>query len=330
MRWSKPSHIVFTAYDGVSLLDLGGPLEAFRIATAFAQPGERGPKYDCTVISARGGLVTTSDGVQLNTKSVRTVSNKPIDTLIVPGGFMVDDVTRDRPLVDWIAKRAPRCNRICSVCVGSFLLAEAGILAGRRAATHWMHSRLLAARYPNVTVESDAIFVHDGNVWTSAGVTSGIDMALALIEQDAGRDVALSVARILVVYLKRAGGQSQYSALLAAQAHSESEPFRDLETWIAEHLTLDLRVEMLAERVHMSPRNFARVYARTRGRTPARAVEAIRLDAARRRLEETADRISRIAEDCGFADEEQMRCTFIRALGIPPRDYRKRFGSTGE
>jgi transcriptional regulator GlxA family with amidase domain len=270
----------------------------------------------------------TADGVELNTKSARSVANSQIDTLVVPGGFLVDDVTRDRGLVQWIAKTAPDCRRVCSVCVGSFLLAEVGILDGRRAATHWMHAPLLASRYPTVTVEPDAIFVRDGRVWSSAGVTSGIDLALALIEQDAGRKVAIDVARMLVVYLKRAGGQSQYSAVLAAQAQSDSDRFSDLEQWIAEHLKSDLRIEALAERVHMSPRNFARLYSKTRSRTPANTVEAIRIDAARRRLEETTNRITTIAEDCGFSDEEQMRSAFVRVLGVPPREYRKHFAST--
>jgi transcriptional regulator GlxA family with amidase domain len=213
------------------------------------------------------------------------------------------------------------------VCAGSFLLAAAGILDGRRVATHWMYTDLLAGRYPRVTVEPDAVFVHDGPVWTSAGMTTGIDLALALIEEDAGADVALAVARILVVYLKRTGGQSQYSAILAAQGHSDADTFNGLERWIAEHLDDDLSVAALADRVHMSPWNFARLYTRTRGRTPAKAVEAIRLDAARRRLEESADRIEVIADACGFSGEEQMRAAFMRALRIAPRDYRKRFGS---
>ena len=329
MSSSKPRRIVFAIYKGVSLLDLAGPLEAFRVADAFSPSRDGRPTYECIVVSSSGGQVMTADGVELNTKSLRTASKTMIDTLIVPGGFQVDDVTRDRTLVRWIAKIAPHCKRVCSVCVGSFLLAEAGILNGRRAATHWLHVPLLASRYPAVTVEPDSIFVCDRQVWTSAGVTSGIDLALALIEEDAGRKVAIEVARMLVVYLKRAGGQSQYSALLAAQAQSDSDTFDDLEVWIAEHLTADLRVEMLAEQVHMSPRNFARLYARTRGRTPAKSVEAIRVDAARRRLEETGDRITEIATDCGFADEEHMRGAFIRALGVPPREYRKRFASTG-
>jgi transcriptional regulator GlxA family with amidase domain len=327
MRPSTSRHIVFAAYEGVSLLDLSGPLEAFRIAADFVLKDRR-MSYDCTVVSSRGGRVKTADRVELNAKSFRSLGSKPIDTLVVPGGFFLEDVTRDVALIRWIGKIAPKCRRICSVCIGSFLLAAAGVLDGRRAATHWMHAPALARRHSNVTVEPDAIFVHDGNVWSSAGVTSGIDLALALIQQDAGSQVAMSVARMLVVYLKRAGGQSQYSALLSAQAHSNSDEFNELEQWIAEHLKADLRVDGLARRVHMSPRNFARVYTKTRGRSPAKGVEAIRIDAARRRLEETPDRIETIAEKCGFSGEEQMRLAFIRTMSIAPRDYRKRFAST--
>ncbi|HWY69445.1 MAG TPA: GlxA family transcriptional regulator [Terriglobales bacterium] len=326
MRASSSRRIVFTAYDGVSLLDLSGPLEAFTVATDFALKEQR-TTYECIALSARGGRVKTANGVELNTKSARSVSGKTIDTLIVLGALRVEDVTRDRALVQWVRKTAPACRRICSVCVGSFLLAAAGILDGRRAATHWMHASLLASRHPKVTVEPDAIYVHDRKVWSSAGSSAGIDLALALIEQDAGHEVAIKVARILVVYLKRAGGQSQYSALLDAQAHSDSDQFNELEQWIAEHLRSDLRVEALADRLHMSPRNFARVYMQTRGRTPAKAIEAIRLDTARRRLEETTDRIETIAEGCGFSGEEQMRLAFVRSLGISPREYRKRFAS---
>ena len=328
MPQAKSRRIVITAYDGVSLLDLAGPLEAFRIASTFGGPRADRVSYECSVVSVRGGPVQTASGVVLVTESVRTLSRTQIDTLIVPGAFLVDDVTRDRDLVRWVGKEAATCRRVCSVCIGSFLLAEAGLLDGRRAATHWMHTPLLATRHPKVDVEPDAIFVRDGRVWSSAGVTTGIDLALALIEEDVGRQVAMNVARVLVVYLKRSGGQSQYSALLAAQAESESETFDPLDRWIAEHLKEDLRVEALAERVHMSPRNFARAYAEKRGCTPAKAVEAIRVDAARRRLEETEERIESLAETSGFSSEEQMRCAFIRIVGIPPREYRKHFATT--
>jgi transcriptional regulator GlxA family with amidase domain len=327
MRPIKLRRIVIAAYDGVSLLDLAGPLEAFRVASAFGGAHDSSVSYDCVVASTRGGPVKTADGVALVAKSMRSLSGKPIDTLIVPGAFAVDDVTRDRALVLWVRRHAASCRRVCSVCIGSFLLAAAGVLDGRRAATHWMHAPLLATRYPRVTVEPDAIFVRDGAIWSSAGVTTGIDLALALIEQDAGRDLAITVARILVVYLRRSGGQSQYSALLAAQAESESETFGELERWISEHLNSDLRIDVLAERVHMSPRNFARAYAAKRGQTPAKAVEAIRIDAARRGLEQTDERIESIAKVCGFSSEEQMRCAFLRNMKIPPREYRRRFAS---
>ena len=211
------------------------------------------------------------------------------------------------------------------MCVGSFLLAAAGLLDGRRAATHWLQCGLLAERYPAVSVEPDAIFVRDGQVWSSAGMTTGIDLALALIEEDFGRQLPLDVARVLVVYLKRAGGQSQYSALLAAQVESESDEFTDLEQWIAENLTAHLSVEALAKRVHMSPRNFARVYTAKRNRTPGKAVAAIRVDAARRLLEQSDEKLAYIAERCGFRNEEQMRGAFMRTIGVTPREYRKRF-----
>jgi transcriptional regulator GlxA family with amidase domain len=327
MRPIKPRRIVFAVYDGVSLLDLAGPLEAFRVAAAFGDPKGSGGSYECVVASVEGGPVQTADGVTLLAESLRSFNRKPIDTLIVPGAFVVDDVTRDRALIQWVRRRAASCRRVCSVCVGSFLLAAAGVLDGRRAATHWMHAPLLATRHPKVAVEPDAVFVRDGAVWSSAGVTTGIDLALAVIEQDVGRDLAMSVARILVVYLRRAGGQSQYSAVLAAQTASESETFGELERWISEHLNSDLKIEALAQRVHMSPRNFARLYAAKRGRTPAKAVEAFRVDAARRRLEETDDRIESVAEACGFGSEEHMRGAFLRNIKIPPREYRTRFAS---
>ena len=327
-RLKPERRIAVAVYPGVSLLDLGGPLEAFRVASEFAGTRSRRLNYKCSVVSSRGGQVPTADGVPLITESIRSLDRIEIDTLIVPGAFLVEDVTRDVELIKWVAKRAPKCRRVCSVCVGSFMLAAAGLLNGRRAATHWMHTQLLARQYPDVKVEPDAIFVHDGRVWSSAGVTTGIDLALALIEEDSGRETAIGVARVLVVYLKRAGGQSQYSALLAAQAESESNNFAELERWIAENLRADLSIESLADRAHMSPRNFARMYAKKRGRTPAKAVEAIRIDAARRRLEETDARIETIADECGYSGEEQMRSAFVRVLRIPPREYRKRFATS--
>src|SRR4029453_265067 len=248
MASTDPVRVAIVGYESVSLLDLSGPLEALRVASAH--PNHVGASRLCETVcpSEDGCLVMTADGVGIVTEPVSARDGHPIDTLIVPGSCNVDDVRRDRELIEWVRRRAPECRRVCSVCVGTFLLAEAGLLSGRRVVTHWMHCSLLSSSYPDLTVEPDAIYLRDGAIWTSAGVTTGIDLALALIEQDCGRAVAMHVARVLVVYLRRMGGQSQYSALLASQVESASETFADLERWISENLTADLRVERLAER----------------------------------------------------------------------------------
>ena len=324
VRLTSPLHVGFVAYEGISLLDLSGPLEALRVASTFADLGRASPMYECSVLSAHGGSVMTADGVRIATEAVSAVDGRALDTLIVPGAFDLHDVRGDRDLIAWVRDQAPECRRICSVCSGTFLLAEAGLLSGRRATTHWLHCGSLARDYPDITVEPDATYVRDGSTWTSAGVTTGIDLALALIEEDYGRPVAMHVARVLVVYLRRVGGQSQHSALLALQAQSTTDAFGELEHWISENLTADLRVERLADRAGMSPRNFARRYRETRKRTPARAVESIRVDAARRVLEETDERLDEIARRCGFSNEEHLRGAFARHLGISPSAYRKR------
>jgi len=325
MPVAAPIRVAIVTYPGVSLLDLSGPLEALRMASMHQAHAGSPIVYETSLISVRGGPVMTADTVAVVSQPLRALDGTDIDTLIVPGALEVEDVCRDKRLIDWVRQRAPDCRRVCSVCTGAFLVAEAGLLNGRRAVTHWMHCGLLATRYPDVTVEPDAIYIRDGRVWSSAGVTTGIDVTLALIEEDCGRDVAMQVARVLVVYLRRMGGQSQYSALLAAEVESSSDAFSELERWVAENLTADLRVECLAERVCMSPRHFARRYRETRRRTPARAVEAIRVEAARRALEESEDRIVEIARRCGFSDEEHMRAAFARHVGIAPRVYRDRF-----
>src|SRR5262245_61661247 len=325
MPSSDAIRVAVVAYDGVSLLDLSGPLEALRVASTHPNHVGASLIYACSIHSAHGGPIATADGVRILTEPLTALDGQVIDTLIVPGACNLDDVRRDRELIDWIGRRAPECRRVCSVCIGTFLLAEAGLLNGKRVVTHWQHCERLRTSYPNITVEPDAIYVRDGAIWSSAGVTTGIDLTLALIEQDCGRTVAMHVARVLVVYLRRMGGQSQYSTVLAAQTESASDAFAELERWIAENLTADLRVERLAERAGMSARNFARRYRETRKRSPARAIESIRVDAARRALEETDDRIEDIAGRCGFASEENLRAAFARHVGIPPRAYRDRF-----
>jgi transcriptional regulator GlxA family with amidase domain len=233
----------------------------------------------------------------------------------------------NKVLAQWIKARAPKCRRVASVCTGAFLLAVAGVLKGKRVVTHWAYCSELQRLNPDIRVEPDAIYTKDGNVWTSAGVTAGIDLAMAMIEEDLGRDLAMLVARILVVYLRRTGGQSQYSVLLAAQAGADADRFAELDRWIAENLTEDLRVERLAEKAGMSARHFARRYAEARQMTPARAVEALRVDAAKRALEETDERMPQIAKRCGFSDEDQMRVAFARQVGISPIAYRARFAA---
>jgi transcriptional regulator GlxA family with amidase domain len=251
-----------------------------------------------------------------------------IDTLVVAGGD-VRAAASDLRLRRWLRAMTPRVRRLASVCSGAFILAEAGLLDGRRATTHWLGVPLLQQRYPRVTVEPDAIFVRDGSVYTSAGVTAGIDLALAMVEEDLGRPIALAVARRLVVFLKRPGGQSQFSSHLAAQEVGP-DALRDLSSWIVEHLDDELTIERLAARAAMSPRHFARVFRRETGCTPAKYVERARVDAARRLLEDGSDGLEGVAARCGFGSGEQMRRTFLRHVGVVPIEYRRRFQSGPE
>jgi transcriptional regulator GlxA family with amidase domain len=316
--------IVFVAFDQALLLDIAGPLQVFATAREYAAArGLRDP-YRIEVVSPRGGSVVTSSGLPILTQPLAALARRPIDTLITVGGFGSRQAMHDKALVGWIAARARRARRVCSVCTGAFLLAAAGLLDGKRTATHWMACEQLQRTYPRVRVEPDPIFLRDGNIWTSAGVTAGIDLALALVEDDLGRAIALQLARHLVVFLKRPGGQSQFSAMLERQARDNGH-FAAMHEWMQQHLDEDLRIERLAERAGMSPRNFARVYAQRTGTTPAKAVEQFRVEAARRMLEEGADSIERVALACGFGDEERMRRSFLRCLGVPPRQYRQRF-----
>jgi transcriptional regulator GlxA family with amidase domain len=226
-------------------------------------------------------------------------------------------------LVHWVRERSSQARRTASVCTGAFLLAAAGILDGRRAATHWSFCAELARRFPAVRVESDPIFVHDGPIWTSAGVTSGIDLALALVEEDLGRTVALAVARYLVVFLKRPGGQAQFSTALSLQTAEDT--FGALHDWIGDHLHEELSLSVLADQARMSERSFSRHYAEATGLTPARAIERLRAEAARRLLSETHLPVKRISQRCGFGSEETMRRSFLRLLAVTPQDYRDRF-----
>jgi transcriptional regulator GlxA family with amidase domain len=317
-------HVVIVAFEQALLLDIAGPAQVFASARDLSASAALPDPYRLSLVSPKGGQVATSSGLAFATRRLGALDADDIDTLIAVGGIGSRAAVHERALIRWLARRAQGARRVCAVCTGAFLLAAAGLLDGKRAVTHWRACDELGRRYPRVTVERDPIFLRDGKMWTSAGVTAGIDLALALVEQDLGRAMALRVARHLVVFLKRPGGQSQFSAVLESQVQGDGA-FAALDAWMAEHLAEDLRVEVLAERAHMSARNFARVYRKRTGTTPAKAVERLRIEAARRVLEETAIPIEGIARACGFRDEERMRRSFLRCLGVPPRYYRQRF-----
>ncbi|PMS38128.1 AraC family transcriptional regulator with amidase-like domain [Trinickia symbiotica] len=324
---SDKRSILVLAFPNAQLLDVTGPLQVFASANELAVLQGLARPYAPRVVSFEGGLVTTSAGVALMSDSLRS-AGRQADTLIIAGGRGVHSASKEPKLLDWVRRQAARSRRIASVCTGAFLLAEAGLLDGRRVATHWFHCDELARRYPSLRVEPDPIFIREGDVWTSAGVTAGIDLALALVEDDLGRAMALDVARELVVFLKRPGGQAQFSATLSMQ--KAGDRFGELHAWIAEHLTADLSVPELAERIGMSERSFMRHYRAETGRTPARAVEQFRVEAAQRLLAETSWPVKRIAARCGFGVEETMRRSFMRVLSVTPQVYRERFagGST--
>jgi transcriptional regulator GlxA family with amidase domain len=319
-RPSADRHVVIVAYPDVQSLDVTGPLEVFAAANA----GGATPAYVTTVVSPAGGTLRTSSGLGLVADRSIADHHEPIDTLLVAGGDGTVGALADAELLRWVREAAGRSRRVTSVCSGAFVLAAAGLLDGRRATTHWSVCDLMAALHPAVEVDADRIYVRDGHVWTSAGVTAGMDLALALVEEDLGRELALQVARQLVLFLRRPGGQSQFSAQLAAQA-ADRQPLRELQAWIVEHPGGDCSVPALARRVAMSPRNFARVFLRETGLTPAHYVERVRVEAARRRLEESTDGVDAIAGHCGFGTAETMRRAFLRHLRVAPSDYRVRF-----
>jgi transcriptional regulator GlxA family with amidase domain len=306
--------IVFVVYPGITALDLVGPHEVFGVA------GE----YDQVIAAAHPGPVRTSRGPVIVADRAFGSVRGAIDTLVVVGGEGAGRAARDPRLVRAVANLARRSRRVTSVCTGAFLLAAAGLLDGKRATTHWRGCDELARRFPNITVDGEHIFVRDGDVWTSAGVTAGMDLALALVSDDLGRDVALGVARQLVMYVQRPGGQAQFSAQLGAQA-AQRDPLRELQAHIGEHPQLDHSVERLAASVGMSPRNFARVFRDEVGCTPAAYVEQVRIEVARRLLETTALGVEDVARAAGFGTVETMRRAFARRVGANPSEYRHRF-----
>nr|WP_057439107.1 helix-turn-helix domain-containing protein [uncultured Pseudomonas sp.] len=319
-----PKIIHVLAFANVQVLDVTGPLQVFASANDLARQQGLPLPYAINVIAAQAEPVMTSAGLALVAEPLPG-ADTPCDTLVIAGGWGVYGAAEDRQLVEWVRQKARHSRRMTSVCTGAFLLAASGLLDGCRVATHWTRCEELARKYPRLQVEANPIFIQQGSLWTSAGVTAGIDLCLALVEQDLGRAVALEVARHLVVFLKRPGGQSQFSVTLSLQKGGSR--FSELHGWIAEHLHLDLNIATLAAACGMSERSFVRHYRAETGQTPARAVELIRVETARRQLADSAVAIKRIAAQCGFGSEETMRRSFIRALSITPQLYRERFSA---
>jgi transcriptional regulator GlxA family with amidase domain len=313
--------VVIVAFPRVQTLDVFGPAEVFGTASQLSGA----PQYEVQVVASEPGPLRTSS-VSIHPDLTPERCRGPIDTLLVAGGLGVHRAAEDERFVRWLGGAARRSRRVASVCTGAFLLAAAGLLDGRRATTHWAHCAELARRHPQVEVDPAPIFVREGDVTTSAGVTAGMDLALALVEEDLGRKLALETARWLVLFLKRPGGQAQFSAQLAAQL-AEREPLRDLQQWIPDNLDQDLSVPALARRACMSERNFARAFRGETGMTPAAYVEAARVERACIALETGALPVEAIARQAGFGTVETMRRTFRRRLGVSPADYRSRFRS---
>jgi transcriptional regulator GlxA family with amidase domain len=325
----KPTikRIVFVIYPGVTLLDVAGPVQAFSSAnnTEIAD-GRR--VYEVVIVSPEGGPVSTDCMVDLGSATLDQATTEPIDTLIVAGGNGVFDALEQQALVSWIKLQSADCRRIASTCMGSFLTAAAGLLEGQSVTTHWRQVEELQRRFPKIDVKRDPLFVRNGNMWSSAGVTAGIDLALAMIEEDMGHEAAMQVAQALVVFFKRSGGQSQFSDVLTIQAAETDGLFADLHAWIAGHLQSDLSVPKLAERLAMSPRSFSRKYKERTGATPAKTVELMRVDSAKRSLARSSLSLGKIAFNAGFIDEQRLRRAFRRHVGTSPSAYREKFGDS--
>jgi transcriptional regulator GlxA family with amidase domain len=312
--------VVFVVYPDIKLLDISGPLQVFIDAKSLF---DGLVSYRTCLASMAGGMVSTDTGVEVRTVALDELDHAEIDTLLICGGPGVHRAAEDISLTERIRYLAARARRFGSVCSGAFLLGKAGLLDGKRVTTHWEACGRLQEAFPLATVENDPIFLNDGKVWSSAGVTAGIDLALAMVAADYGRKTALEVARSLVTFMVRPGGQSQFSSALALQMSDAEGRFGPLHDWIFEHVAEDLGVETLAQQANMELRTFHRRYSASTGMSPAKAVETIRMEAALRLIEEPFVTLAQIATRCGFKNAERFRQAFTRATGMSPDDYRR-------
>jgi transcriptional regulator GlxA family with amidase domain len=322
--------IGFLVFPDCEILDVSGPFEAFFFADHWlgrlGRTSEAG--FQSVVIAAAPGTVRTMSGMEIVATHSYSEIIDGLDTLVVAGGFGVEQASKDEALLEWMHSIAPRARRVASICSGAFILAAAGLLHQRRITTHWMFSDLLAAEYPSIEVDASRLFIRDGNIYTSGGITAGIDLALALIEEDVGQDIMLAVARTMVVFPRRPGGQSQFSAYTCLSERTNRQDISQLRIWMMANPAADLSVQALADRMAMSPRNFSRLFHSEMGEPPAQFAEKVRAEAARCMLEQTVVPIETIAKEAGFGDPERMRRTFQRLYDISPADYRARFRST--
>jgi transcriptional regulator GlxA family with amidase domain len=321
MRQRNPV-IAFLIASPFELLDLAGP------ASVFTYPMVQGrPYYSFRILSTTpGDAVKSIGGISVGESCKYSEYTGPIDTLIVVGGLGSIEHQPSPELLDWLRKRSGEARRVASVCTGAFLLAASGLLDGRRVATHWRYCDLFVSRFKQLKVERDPIFLKDGKFYTTAGVSAGIDLALALVEEDLGHSVAATVAREIVLYLRRPGNQTQYSSLLAEQEEMSDQRMRDLPVWTRNHLARRLDVNTLSKVVAMSPRTFARQFQSQFGTTPARWIQSLRVEAARQHLESLDMPLKRIARVTGFRDEQALRRAFVQQLSLTPKEYRERFG----
>lgn len=323
---APPKRVVVVIYPGVTLLDATGPAQVFSSANFETDGRESCSLYRVILASLHGGLVRSGSGIELNTVPLREASAEPIDTLVVAGGSSVLDHIGEVQLTEWIAAQARLCRRVASTCIGAFLMAEAGLLDGETVTTHWRYVDELQRRYPKTRVLCDPLFTRNGKLWSAAGVSAGIDLTLAMVEEDFGHDLAMRVAQSLVVFFKRPGGQSQFSRALMTQKRDETGTFSNLHAWIASNLETDLGVDTLAERAGMSPRSFARHYKDRTGVTPAKSVEVMRVELAKRLLEQGDIALTTIAAQSGLTDVQRLRRAFSRHVGVSPSEYQSKFG----